>query len=98
MRELIDVDEVQNRLELTAPQVIRAQVYYAMREEMALKLSDVILRRTGLGSAGKPDEDIVQLCAEIMAAELDWGESRKNKEINGVSAVYERQGLGEAKS
>jgi glycerol-3-phosphate dehydrogenase len=98
LRELIDVDEVQDRLELVSPQVIRAQVYFAVREEMALKLSDVILRRTGLGSAGKPDKGILQLCAEIMAAELGWDKSKKNKEVDEVNSVYKRLGLGEVKS
>lgn len=92
LRELINIAEAQHKLGLLSPQVIRAQVHYAVREEMALKLSDVILRRTGLGSVGKPDNGILQLCTEIMAAELGWDKRKKEDEVDEVNAVYKRLG------
>ena len=39
--------------------VIGAQIVEAIRNEMAVTLEDVILRRTGLGSAGYPGDEAV---------------------------------------
>jgi glycerol-3-phosphate dehydrogenase len=52
--------------------------------EMALKLSDVIRRRTELGAAGLPDTDCIKTCADLMASELGWSEARKREEIEDV--------------
>lgn len=69
--------------------VLRAEVLFGIREEMAQKLSDVVLRRTELGSAGPPGEEAVINCAEIMAAELGWNEARVKKEIEELKATYQ---------
>ncbi len=68
--------------------VIKAQVIHAMKEEMAHKLSDVIFRRTHLGSAGHPGEEALRTCASIMASELGWGEMRVHKELSEVKAAF----------
>lgn len=82
---------------LTAPlpgqeSVIGAEVVRAARDEMALTLADVILRRTELGSAGHPGSDCLNACADLMAKELGWDEARKKKEIRETEAVYCKQG------
>jgi glycerol-3-phosphate dehydrogenase len=69
-------------------QVIKAEVLHGIHEEMAQKLTDVVLRRTELGSAGWPGEACVRLCAAIMAAELGWDQIRMEREIAAVKAVY----------
>lgn len=69
--------------------LLAAQVRYAVRNEMALKLTDVILRRTELGSAGYPGDPAVQFCAEIMADECGWDWSRTQAEIAEVKAIYQ---------
>ena len=63
---------------------IQAEVIHAIRVEMALKLSDVIRRRTELGAAGLPDTDCIKTCADLMASELGWSEARKREEIEDV--------------
>lgn len=68
--------------------ILRAEVLYNIREEMAQKLSDVIRRRTELGSAGYPGDGAVQACAAIMAAELGWEAAKIQNEIREVKAVY----------
>ncbi len=95
VRGLIENGEANVPLGLGSPQVLRAQVLHAVHEEMALKLSDVILRRTGLGSAGKPETPNLLRCADFMADELDWDDNKKTKEINEVEAKYNFLGLGE---
>lgn len=68
--------------------VIKAEVLHGVREEMAQKLADVILRRTELGSAGNPGDKALKTCALIMARELGWDESRVQREIEEVRAVF----------
>jgi len=69
-------------------EVLEAEIYYAVREEAALKLSDAVLRRTDLGSLGHPGKAALEKCADIMAAELGWDESRKQEEIAEVESKY----------
>lgn len=65
-----------------------AQTCYAVREEMAYTLSDVIFRRTDLGTAAYPGDALVEHCASIMADELGWDEVRQQAEIDKVRARY----------
>lgn len=67
---------------------LRAEVLYAVREEMAQTLADVVLRRTGLGAAGHPGEAALRQCARLMAGELGWSEARTRQEIEDVNAAY----------
>ncbi len=60
---------------------ILAEAVYAVREEMALKLTDVLLRRTGFGTLGHPGKDVLKKIADAVAKELGWSEARKKKEI-----------------
>lgn len=69
-------------------EVLKAEVLYAVREEMAHTLSDVILRRTDLGSAGNPGDQVISSCADIMARELQWDQNRKRREIEEVQKFY----------
>jgi glycerol-3-phosphate dehydrogenase len=69
-------------------ETIAAEIIFAVRHEMACKLSDVILRRTGLGSQAYPGKEVIRKCALIMAQELSWSESRLSEEISAVDLVY----------
>ncbi len=55
------------------------EVIWAVREEMALTLGDV-MRRTALAAAGPPSEVVISRAAEIAGAELGWDESRLRRE------------------
>jgi glycerol-3-phosphate dehydrogenase len=68
--------------------VLKAQVVSAVRDEMALKLADVVFRRTELGSGGDPGRSAIEQCAQLVAAELDWSEERTAAEIAEVQAVF----------
>src|SRR5690606_26562695 len=67
---------------------LRAEVIYVVRTEMALKLADVILRRTGLGSAGHPGAETLHFAAQVMARELGWTEAHMLQQIAEVEAAY----------
>lgn len=68
--------------------VTPAEIYHAIQSEMAQTLSDVILRRTEMGSAGPPPPAAVHACAAIMAAECGWDQARIHQEIEAVWASY----------
>ena len=85
---LVDADRDDGRRVEPARPTIRAMVRYAAREEMALRLPDVLFRRTGLGTIGHPGEDCLRECAAIMAAELGWDARRVEEEIAATRAGF----------
>jgi glycerol-3-phosphate dehydrogenase len=60
---------------------IMAEVVYAVREEMARTLSDVVTRRTGIGTLGNPGEDVLRKVAAVVAGELNWTSEKIDQEI-----------------
>lgn len=72
--------------------VIAAEVLHAVRHEMALRLSDVVFRRTGLGTLGNPGDSCLQACATIMAAELGWDATRVQAELDAVRNEFVVEG------
>lgn len=85
---LVAADRDDGRRVAPARPTIRAMVRHAAREEMALRLADVVFRRTGLGTIGHPGEDCLRDCAAIMAAELGWDERRTAEEIAATRAGF----------
>jgi len=67
---------------------IMAEVIYAMDTEMAVSLSDVLFRRTGLGTLGNPGTEVIEKVADVMAGELKWKKAQKNKEIEQALEVF----------
>lgn len=63
---------------------IAAQATWAVREELARTLEDVMLRRTGLGTLGMPAEATLAQVADVTARELGWDDARKADEIARV--------------
>ncbi len=70
--------------------VIKAEAIHAIREEMALKLTDIVFRRTDLAVASRPDPTALRDCAEIAAAELNWDDRRIKIELDEVHEVLKR--------
>jgi len=60
---------------------IKAQILYAMEEEMALTLEDVMLRRTGIGTLGEPNYIYALDIAGTMADHLGWDNAKKIDEV-----------------
>ncbi|MCX8124667.1 MAG: glycerol-3-phosphate dehydrogenase/oxidase [Spirochaetes bacterium] len=63
---------------------ILAEVVYAIRNEMARTLSDIVFRRTGICTAGNPGDDILHLVAETAAKELKWDQKELKKQLKAV--------------
>ncbi|MEE4310670.1 MAG: glycerol-3-phosphate dehydrogenase/oxidase [candidate division KSB1 bacterium] len=69
-------------------EVLKAEIVHGVRKEMALKLSDVVFRRTDLGSAGNPGDEALDSVAKIMADELKWDDRKMKDEIEEVKDKY----------
>jgi glycerol-3-phosphate dehydrogenase len=67
---------------------IGAQVLFAVREEMAMTLEDVVMRRTGIGQLGNPGADNIARAADLMAGELGWNDARKANEIASIAPNF----------
>jgi glycerol-3-phosphate dehydrogenase len=69
---------------LDADGELGAQIAWAVREELARTLEDVMMRRTGLGTLGLPSDDKLAAIADLTARELRWDDARKSQEIAGI--------------
>jgi glycerol-3-phosphate dehydrogenase len=76
------------RVALSESGDIGAQVLFAIREEMAMTLEDVVMRRTGIGQLGDPGAAKIACTADLMAGELGWTEARKAKEIQSIATNF----------
>ena len=87
------IAEGDSALETVAPDsyILKAEILFGVRKEMAQKLSDVMMRRTELGSAGKAAEHHTNAVADVMAAELGWSPERKAAEIDEYNHFYQIQ-------
>jgi glycerol-3-phosphate dehydrogenase len=63
-------------------------VAHAIGEEMAHTLSDVVIRRTGLGAAGYPGDAVAQDVATRMQAELNWSDDKTRAELTALKRFY----------
>ena len=84
------LDEDPSLAETAAPSkpVTKMQIVHGVREEMALKLTDVVMRRTELGSTGSPGDDTLETCARLMGRELGWNEDRIAAELSETKALF----------
>jgi glycerol-3-phosphate dehydrogenase len=88
-REVLQyLDDPRRGEPLDASAVLKAEVVHAVREEMAQKLADVVFRRTDLGTGGYPGAMALMQCAEVMASELGWSESRMRSELDEVMSIF----------
>ncbi len=60
------------------------EVRYAVREEMALHLDDVVFRRTTLGLLGHPGPGVLECAAALMAPPLTWTAADAAREVESV--------------
>jgi glycerol-3-phosphate dehydrogenase len=62
----------------------KAGVMRAVRDQMAVKLSDIVLRRSSLGMVASPSRTSIEHLARIAGAELGWDPSRQEAEVEDV--------------
>ncbi|MGB3622574.1 MAG: glycerol-3-phosphate dehydrogenase/oxidase [Ketobacter sp.] len=68
--------------------VLAAEIVHAIETELAVKLVDVVLRRTEIGNAGCPSEQAITQCADVMAQVLNWTEEEKLSNIKELKDAY----------
>jgi glycerol-3-phosphate dehydrogenase len=69
--------------------ILRAETVYVVQEEMARRLSDVVLRRTTMGACGPPGVGALNVTANLMARELGWDEERRRTELEELRAAFQ---------
>jgi len=67
---------------------VGAEVQFAVEEEMAVTLSDVVFRRTGLGTLGDPGVECLDRCAAIMGTCLGWSAARMREEVRQTQTLF----------
>ncbi len=70
------------------PAILKAEVVYGIRQEMAQHLDDVVFRRTELGPEGLPSDETLQEIARLAARELGWDTTQTAREIEHVREIY----------
>lgn len=73
---------------LQSPPLLDSAVERAIRDEMALTLTDVVLRRTAIGSTGFPGNEVADRCARAAQRVLGWDEGRVQREIEDLKRFY----------
>jgi glycerol-3-phosphate dehydrogenase len=67
-----------------------AEVTHAVRSEMALRLEDVVVRRTDLGSAAHPGHAALEQAARKMQQLCGWSEHRRLDELESAERFLQR--------
>ena len=61
--------------------VTRAEIVHAVRDEMAVRLADVVRRRVGAGLLVRSRPAALAACLEVMAGEMGWDADRVGQEL-----------------
>lgn len=68
-----------------ADRLLVAEVRHAVREEMAVRLADVVLRRAELGVGSHFSASALETARETMAEELGWDDARRAQEVEHLA-------------
>lgn len=68
--------------------ILRCEILHAVRAEMAVKLSDVVFRRTDMGTINCPSTRQLEITSQIMGEELSWNKKKQQDEISEVLHTY----------
>lgn len=79
--ENMQKDEKAYRLLDEKHSLYSGEIAYAVQQEMAVTLDDLLMRRIGLGNMGIPEESLLNKFADEMAALRGWSTEEKQKQI-----------------
>ena len=71
-------------------EAIRAELIYCIKNEFTHHLTDLLIRRTDIGSLRKPKIETIDYCADFMAREMGWSALQKQDEIDSLLNFYNR--------
>jgi glycerol-3-phosphate dehydrogenase len=90
-KHLVDISEISekgaNWLSLKPP-LLEAELKYFIADEMACTLLDVVVRRSNVGSAEQPSNEVLEKIADIMAGHLEWTDEEKSRQLACVEQFY----------
>jgi glycerol-3-phosphate dehydrogenase len=66
------------------------EVRHALKDEMAVKLEDVVMRRTELAAGSHPGRRALEAAAMAMAQHLRWSDSRMREELTATERTLAR--------
>jgi len=79
---------------VSLPDFSAQELRFIIRTEQAVRLDDVLLRRTSLAFSGELSDERVREIAEVMAGELGWSSARREQEIDRAWTILrERHGV-----
>ena len=69
---------------------LHAEIEYAIEHEMAMRLEDVVMRRTDIAAGRHPGRDALYAAADTMAQRLGWSQARTNEEVEWTERTLAR--------
>ena len=91
IRLMLDDESLRERLVADLP-VVKAEIVYAARHELAVSLTDALTRRTRLAMlAGAASLNCAPIAAELMAKELGWSEEEAARQLERFAAEFARE-------
>ena len=67
------------------------EIVHAIRDEMALGLDDLLLRRLDIGCTGHPGADVLRRCLAIAAPEWGWTSDEGHHAVEVIDGWYRRR-------
>ncbi|MCG6939238.1 MAG: FAD-dependent oxidoreductase [Gammaproteobacteria bacterium] len=67
---------------------IKAELKYILCNEMVYTLSDLMLRRTDIGSFECPKKETIEYCADVIANHLHWDSQQRAENIEHLIQTY----------
>ena len=79
-----------------APDYSRREIDWIVRQELAVTLADILLRRTILGVSGRLNASLIREVADILAAALGQSDAEAQRQVTTFAAhLIERHGMTE---
>jgi glycerol-3-phosphate dehydrogenase len=87
-REIIKLGEADESLRRSVPghYTLAAEIEYVLQNEMAVRLADVLFRRTDAGTDAMPRRETVDFVATTMAQRFNWSAERLKLETAAVNS------------
>ena len=67
---------------------LKAEIEYVVHNEDVFYLSDLLLRRTDLGTQAKPNAEMINYCVKIMANKLNWDSAAIDYNFKELNKYY----------